>query len=284
MAIINHAVTVKHRIAFCEAFTLVKGTVNSDSITVDFDEEWNGLTVVCTFYRNDRAPISPALGAVVEGAYIIPWEMCEAPGKVGVTFQGISGKRIVRTAALEQQLTVIDSYASTGANSEEPTINEYEAALAEVKQATKQAEAALIVAAEAKTLVQGAEATATLVSGENGQTLKLGIPRGERGLQGIQGIAGKDGKDGAAGKDGITPNISVSASVSEGSGTPSVAVTKSGTEGAPEFVLAFAGLKGEQGAKGDKGADGAEPSDERLNALITPIVTAQLEVVENGDY
>ena len=47
------------------------------------------------------------------------------------------------------------------------------------------------------------------------------------------------------GATGTTPNISVSASVSNTTGTPSVQVTKSGTDENPSFAFAFSGLKGE---------------------------------------
>ena len=64
----------------------------------------------------------------------------------------------------------------------------------------------------------------------------------------ITGATGATGQDGA---DGVTPVISASASVNSSTGTPSVTVTKSGTDAAPSFAFAFSNLKG---AKGDTGA------------------------------
>lgn len=53
--------------------------------------------------------------------------------------------------------------------------------------------------------------------------------------------------DGTAGADGVTPVISATASVGTGTGTPSVNVTKSGTDAAPSFAFAFDNLKGANG-------------------------------------
>lgn len=52
---------------------------------------------------------------------------------------------------------------------------------------------------------------------------------------------------GPAGDDGVTPEITMTASVDGTSGTPAVTVTKTGTDAAPNFALAFSGLKGEDG-------------------------------------
>ena len=55
------------------------------------------------------------------------------------------------------------------------------------------------------------------------------------------------GPQGEDGTDGVTPNISASATVDSQTGTPSVVVTKTGTDEAPTFTFAFHNLKGETG-------------------------------------
>lgn len=59
------------------------------------------------------------------------------------------------------------------------------------------------------------------------------------------------GDKGDTGATGATPDITVTASTDDTSGTPAVTVTKSGTAASPSFNLAFTGLKGEQGDKGE---------------------------------
>ena len=55
------------------------------------------------------------------------------------------------------------------------------------------------------------------------------------------------------GDDGQSPTISASATVDSNVGTPSVSVTKGGTDLAPTFAFSFSNLKGQQGNQGDTG-------------------------------
>lgn len=118
------------------------------------------------------------------------------------------------------------------------------------------------------------------LKGETGATGATG-PQGPQGIQGIQGPAGAQGAAGAAGTNGTdgesayqiavdngfegteqewlaslvgpqgetgaTPAIEMSADVDDTTGTPSVVVSKIGTDEAPLFGFAFSGLKGEPG-------------------------------------
>lgn len=97
--------------------------------------------------------------------------------------------------------------------------------------------------------------------GENGNWFvgdtDTGKPaRGEKGEQGEQGIQGVQG---VAGQDGITPDISINATVNNNVGTPSVSVEKTGTTENPVFNLSFENLKGEQGLQGERGEQGDKP-------------------------
>lgn len=109
--------------------------------------------------------------------------------------------------------------------------------------------------------------------------------KGEPGEQGEQGEAGTDGTD------GVTPSVSATASVSPVTGTPSVVVTRSGTDAAPNFDFAFAGLKGERGAKGDTGeagpvgptgADGVTPDISATASVSNTTGTPSVVVTKTG--
>lgn len=59
-----------------------------------------------------------------------------------------------------------------------------------------------------------------------------------------------------AGSAGYIQQINATASVGSGTGTPTVQVTKSGTDMNPSFTFAFNNLKGEDGQDGTDGTDG----------------------------
>lgn len=70
--------------------------------------------------------------------------------------------------------------------------------------------------------------------------------------------------------EGGVPIITADATVNETTGTPTVTVTKTGTDAQPKFTFAFSNLKGEPGEPGKDGTDG-----------VTPDISATATVDEN---
>lgn len=81
------------------------------------------------------------------------------------------------------------------------------------------------------------------------------------------------------GGGGVTPDISATATVDDSTGTPSVAVVKTGTDEAPNFAFNFHNLKGETGAAGRDGTDGRDGIDGRDGTDgVTPVISATASV------
>lgn len=107
------------------------------------------------------------------------------------------------------------------------------------------AAAATVTVGSTTTGEPGTNASVTNSGTSSDAVLDFVIPRG---LQGPQGAKGDTGDTGPA---GTTPSINVTATAdATSSDNPSVTVTKSGTDAAPTFAMAFSGLKGAAGAAG----------------------------------
>ena len=89
-------------------------------------------------------------------------------------------------------------------------------------------------------------------------------PKGDIGETGPKGDTGETGPKGDTGATGATPVISMTATVDQTTGTPSIDVSKSGSDEAPSFNLAITGIKGEKGDKGDTGPQGPKGDDATL--------------------
>lgn len=82
-------------------------------------------------------------------------------------------------------------------------------------------------------------------------------------------LAALKGDKGDKGNAGETPNISIDATVTNTTGTPTVEVVKSGTDEDPTFTFNFKNIKGEQGESGSGGTG------------VTPNITMEATVDNN---
>ena len=108
----------------------------------------------------------------------------------------------------------------------------------------------------------GTTYTSPSLKGADGQDGQDGAPGqdGQDGADGQDGQDGAPGRDGVDGQDGVTPNITVTATVDNTPGTAGVTVTKSGTDANPIFAFNFVHVKGETGAQGQPGQNGVSPT------------------------
>ena len=98
--------------------------------------------------------------------------------------------------------------------------------------------------------------------------------------------------NGAPGQDGVTPDITITATVDDTTGTPSVQVTEGGTPEDPTFNLAFSGLKGESAAASKKyihnvlirASDGQGPSNSTAIIAFSAILDVSTPITAKNIY
>lgn len=92
------------------------------------------------------------------------------------------------------------------------------------------------------------------------------------------------GANGTNGTNGVTPTITATASVDGNTGTPSVNVTKSGTDTNPSFAFAFSNLKGADGASITVDSALSTTSENPVqNKIITSALNGKQPTIGNGD-
>ncbi len=123
---------------------VVQGGIGSDSVKVDFDDEWHGLSGCRAVFTNlDKSWMIPFTGAA-SVSIAIPWEAIEHEGLLQVGFVGFPapGKRIV-TKLMRRPIKVAGSCPVDGSMTK-PTVDL-------VNDMIRRAEEALELASQAKT-------------------------------------------------------------------------------------------------------------------------------------
>lgn len=108
---------------------------------------------------------------------------------------------------------------------------------------------------EAAGAANGAAQTAGNAANNANSAQKAAEEAARKALEAAEKAESAEGPQGPPGKDGVTPTITADATVDANTGTPSVAVEKTGTTENPKFTFKFENLKG---PKGDTGAPGPQ--------------------------
>ena len=107
---------------------------------------------------------------------------------------------------------------------------------------------------------------------------------GPAGPQGIPGQKGDQGIQGIQGSPGITPSISATATINNSTGTPTVSVTRSGSDTQPTLNFNFQNLKGAKGDSitGPKGDTGNTPTISASATVGATVGTPSVTVTKTG--
>ena len=107
---------------------------------------------------------------------------------------------------------------------------------------------------------------------------------GPQGPAGPVGSTGSQGIQGVQGDPGITPSISATASINNTTGTPSVTVTRTGSDTQPTLNFNFQNLKGAKGDSivGPKGDTGNTPNIAATASVGSTVGTPEVTVTKTG--
>ena len=133
-----HTLRVRGRAVECDDLTFVQGTVEADSVRLELDEEWAGLSVSVAFAADGekRTPVENP-----DGTYTVPWECLAKAGSVRgiVEGRGENGE-VLKHARMERPFRVLASDAAQDAPATgEPTETEWMRLAEEAEAAAKEA-------------------------------------------------------------------------------------------------------------------------------------------------
>lgn len=100
---------------------------------------------------------------------------------------------------------------------------------------------------------------------------------------GPEGIQGPKGDKGEKGEKGDTPSLSAKATIDNTTGTPTVTVSRGGTDLNPVFTFAFHAVKGDKGEKGNTGDAAGFASPTATAETLAPGAKATASVTASGD-
>ena len=193
-----HTAQVRARKIAWDGREVVQHGLNSDYVSLDLDAEWRGCDRIQAVLAGAGEPVR----ILVEGGgFNIPSALMERTGPVRMCLIGYADDSVrIVTAKEAAPLVVVESGETGGMDPAPEQPDLWATLMEEVRAATREAYKSRIVAVDAST-VEG-DATASIIEGEHGATLSLGLPRGPQGLQGVEGPQGEQGIQGIQGPKG----------------------------------------------------------------------------------
>lgn len=193
-----HTAQVRARKIAWDGREVVQHGLNSDYASLDLDAEWRGCDRIQAVLAGAGEPVR----ILVEGGgFNIPSALMERTGPVRMCLIGYAGDSVrIVTAKEAAPLVVVESGETGGMDPAPEQPDLWATLMEEVRAATREAYKSRIVAVDASTVA--GDATASIIEGEHGATLSLGLPRGPQGLQGVEGPQGEQGIQGIQGPKG----------------------------------------------------------------------------------
>ena len=268
-----------------EPIRISTNKVNYIEAHFDLGENWSGYDSVRAVWFNDFYCISTVLDS--NGVAFVPSEVMKRNGKVKVNLVGSISENDVLTDRLTSYpvvAVIVDCTAQiNGAETAPITPSQFEQYVSIVH---TEVEKVTGMTAEAETLPEGSEATASYDNG----VLTFGIPKGDTGAtgpqgpQGPQGIQGPQGERGETGPQGETGETGPRGP--QGIQGPQGETGPQGTTGpqGPKGDTGEQGPRGEVGPQGPKG-DKGDPGEVTLSQLysILPTDTASGDIASFTD-
>lgn len=183
---ITHVLKVEGRDITVDNRVLYEKTSGEDRVQLVTDDEWSGLSVAVTF-RGSGKTVTSEVGA--DGYYMIPADVQTQAGDVYaiVVGSGSDGK-VLRHAVMAKPFRVIGTEPGT---SDVQVSTEVSEAVRACEEAAAKANASVIDGVTVSTLGPGSEATVDVSKGKSGQSIALGIPRGDTGADGSKWYTGE---------------------------------------------------------------------------------------------
>ena len=194
----THIASVRSRRIAWDVREVVQHGLNADRVELALDPEWQECdSIVAVLAKSGKESVRVDAG----DGFFVPSALMEETGPLRMCLIGYAGDSLrVVTAKETAPLVVVESGETGGMDPTPEQPDLWATLMEEVRKATREAYKSRIIAVDAST-VEG-EATASIIEGERGATLALGIPRGPQGIQGVEGPQGEQGIQGIQGPKG----------------------------------------------------------------------------------